>query len=119
MALFVVTIMIMILTSWTVNIENKSRVDLIARKYLLKMETEGYLTEEGKQNLLDELRENKMSDISLMGTSFSQVGYGKNIELSITGFLEIYHLEWVNLFSINKDNELIKVNKHLTSTAKY
>lgn len=119
MALFVVTIMVVILTSWVVNIENKNRVDLIARKYLLQMETEGYLTEGGKQGLLKELRENKMTNISLIGTSTSQVGYGNSIELHIRGSLEIHNLKWVDLFSIYKESASIEVNKYLTSTAKY
>ena len=119
MALFVVTIMVVILTSWVVNIENKNRIDLIARKYLLQMETEGYLTQEGEQSLLSELKENKMTNISLLGTSTSQVGYGNHIELHINGSLEIHNLKWVDLFSIHKDSANIEVNKYLTSTAKY
>lgn len=119
MTLFVVTIMIVILTSWVVNIENKNNIDLIARKYLLQMETEGYLTEEGKQSMLNELVENKMTNISLFGTSMSQVGYGNTIELHLKGSLEIYNFRWVDLFSVYKDSGNIEINKYLTSTAKY
>lgn len=119
MALIVIMAMSVIVTSWMANIDSKDRVDLIARKYLLQMETKGYLTGEGEAGLLSELAENKMTHVSLEGTSRAEVGYGNIIELHITGFLEIYNYQFLSLFQIHTGKNTIPIEKHLTSTAKY
>lgn len=119
MALIVMVIISVIMTSWMANIDDKDQIDLIARKYLLKMETEGYLTGQEEQNLLSELAENKMSSVSLNGTSRTEVGYGNVVNLHITGSLEIYNYQFLGLFQIHTGKSTIAIDKHLTSTAKY
>lgn len=49
------------------------------------METEGYLTPEDREALVSELQAEGLYDISLSGTTVSQVSYGDRIYLSITG----------------------------------
>lgn len=71
------------------NINRRSDADLIARKYLLKMETTGGLTKEQKQELIDELKTKGVINVDLTGTteitSTSNSNYGELITLNING----------------------------------
>ena len=60
-----------------------------AREYLLIMETEGYLTPADQASLIAELESEGLYNISLSGTTTSQVGYGDRIYLCITGTSQI------------------------------
>ena len=69
-------------------IHMKAEVGQIARKYILRMETIGYLAGSDSNNLTAELMEIGVEDINLDGTTFSPVGYGSAISLRITGKLK-------------------------------
>ena len=56
-----------------------------ARETLLIMETEGYLKPEDQQALIHELEGYGLYNISLSGTTTSEVDYGERIYLKITG----------------------------------
>ena len=61
----------------------------IERKYIFAMETEGYLTPEKEAELLNELSNLGVTDISLEGTSKSPVGYSEKIVLCVNGKLNV------------------------------
>lgn len=63
----------------------KLEVSQLSRRYILKMETEGYLMELEKQNLLEELRDLGVQNIDLNGTTTQPVAYGETITLKIRG----------------------------------
>ncbi len=69
-------------------VRRKAQVDQIARKYILRMETEGRLSDPDRILLIGELRETGLSEIDLGGTTFNQAGYGEEIVLQIRGILE-------------------------------
>ena len=56
-----------------------------AREYLLIMETEGYLKPEDAADLVAELNSYGLTNVSLSGTTMSEVDYGERIYLKITG----------------------------------
>lgn len=66
----------------------KASVSQISRQYILKMETYGYLTENDRDNLVRSLAEIGLENISLAGTDMSEVGYGNEINLYISGLAE-------------------------------
>ncbi len=68
-------------------IQQKADVDQIARRYILRMESEGGLTGEDKILLVDELEQMGVTQISLNGSTMAEAGYGTAIELHIHGFL--------------------------------
>ncbi len=68
-------------------IRQKEAVGQIARKYILRMETVGMLTEEDRQRLLLELEGMGLAQISLDGTTMCQSFYGDEIILIIRGVL--------------------------------
>ncbi len=63
----------------------KLEIGQISRKYILKMETEGYLREQDRVNLLKELKNVGMSAVDLSGTTLQPVTYGDAIYLKIQG----------------------------------
>ena len=67
------------------SISDKWRMNQVAREYMLLMETEGYLTAEDKAELIKELEACGLYNISLSGTTVSEVGYGNRIYLKISG----------------------------------
>ena len=66
-------------------LNSKAAVSQIARKYILRMETVGYLTENDRVELSRELTEVGVVDLDFTGTTLSQVDYGSPILLVIHG----------------------------------
>ena len=56
-----------------------------SRKYMLRMETRGYLEEVDRSSLEQELTALGLSDIDLSGTTLSPVAYGDVIVLHVKG----------------------------------
>lgn len=69
-------------------IHQKTAVGQLARKYILRMETVGYLTERDNTLLCAELNGIGVSEIDLEGTTMGEVPYGEPITLQITGKLK-------------------------------
>lgn len=65
----------------------KAEVSQIARKYILRMETVGRLTEEDRLALSWELESAGITELELDGTTTDRVGYGETIVLMIRGKL--------------------------------
>lgn len=66
-------------------ISDKWSMRQVAREYLLIMETEGYLKPEDAADLVAELNSYGLTNVSLSGTTMSEVDYGERIYLKITG----------------------------------
>lgn len=66
----------------------KVEVSQIARKYILRMETVGMLTDEDRAELCAELAAAGVTGLCLDGTTFSQAGYGEPIVLQVEGSLK-------------------------------
>lgn len=69
-------------------LQQKAEISQLARKYILRMETVGYLTAEDQTTLLQELDTMGVTEISLEGTTLNQLSYGTPITLVIGGRLE-------------------------------
>lgn len=68
-------------------LHEKTEINQIARKYILRMETIGMLTESDRLLLNRELESAGASDISLEGTTLERAGYGQEVVLRIRGKL--------------------------------
>lgn len=76
----------------------KTAVGQIARNYILRMETVGYLNKADEDLLKKELAECGVSEVSLLGTTRKQVNYGSEIKLHIQGKIKgEYHIEEIRL----------------------
>lgn len=66
-------------------IGRKTSAGQIARNYILRMETVGYLTQTDEETLREELVQNGITEIDLTGTSRERTSYGEEITLRIRG----------------------------------
>jgi hypothetical protein len=55
----------------------------IARKYMLRIESDGYLSPANQDRLVNELTETGLSSVNLQGTTVSAVGNGGDVFLTI------------------------------------
>ena len=76
------------------NIDRSSDIHHVARTYLLRMEADGYLTEENRNLMISELDALDMENIDLTGTSFTDVGYGNRIRLVIRGVVNLNDMDF-------------------------
>lgn len=63
----------------------KLEMSQVTRKYILRMETKGYLDAADKTGLLSELTALGVREIELEGTTLMAVGYGETIRLCVKG----------------------------------
>jgi len=68
-------------------LHQKDEMGQLARKYILKMETTGYLTVEDMLLLTDELEAMGVTEIQYGGNTVNAVPYGEAITLQIQGKL--------------------------------
>ena len=76
------------------NIDRSSDIHQVARTYLLRMEADGYLTDENRNLMISELEALEMENIDLTGTSFTDVGYGNQIRLVIRGVVNLKDIDF-------------------------
>ena len=69
-------------------ITQKQEVSQLTRKYILRMETVGYLTADDAAFFSNELSGIGISELSLEGTTMNRVGYGEPISLRVRGKLK-------------------------------
>lgn len=69
-------------------IYRKAEINQIARKYILRMETAGELTDADYISITRELESLGVTELSLTGTTIGRVSYGDPIVLLIRGKLE-------------------------------
>ncbi len=75
-------------------IDEKTEINQIARRYILRMETVGRLTETDTTLLCQELTALGASEVSLEGSTLVSAGYGEPIVLIIRGKLRgVYAFE--------------------------
>lgn len=67
------------------SISNKWQMRQVSREYMLLMETEGYLNATDKAAMITELESFGLKNITITGTTTSQVSYGETIYLKISG----------------------------------
>lgn len=72
-------------------LNQKENVGQLARKYILRMETVGYLTPEDRIQLTVELESAGVTEIDYEGTTLQETAYGSPITLQIAGRLKGEH----------------------------
>lgn len=116
--IFVITILFLALFLNYAQVVNQNKVERVYRKYLLRMEREGYLTAADKTSLITELEAVGLKNIDLSGTSMTAVGYGNEVRLCISGDLEIDKIEFVDGSPTRKKGD-IHIEIERTGTALY
>lgn len=81
----------------------KTEVGQLARKYILRMETVGYLTDDDGKLLREELEAAGATEINFEGSTVNPVNYGENIILQIEGKLGGKYVFWEKRTSTAKN----------------
>ena len=95
-----IVVIVLLAVLWTGSMISASTIDRssdihqVARTYLLRMEADGYLTEENRNRMILELEALDMENIDLTGTSFTDVGYGNRIRLVIRGVVNLKDIDF-------------------------
>ncbi len=99
----------------------KEDLDMVARKYLLRMETEGCLSSSGRAELQQTLADYGAENIDLTGSTLSEAGYGNAVYLEIqcTLPLEALNMAGGGMFDYVFEDAGFPVRIRMSSTAKY
>ena len=111
-------VMLVFFTGWMANLSARDYVYQLSRRYILQMETEGFLSSTMESSLRADLADAGMSNISLSGTTTSEVEYGNVIFLRITGDLDINSYSTTGFLRLVRNDATIPLNIELASTAK-
>ena len=111
-------VMLVFFTGWMANLSARDYVYQLSRRYILQMETEGFLSSTLESSLRADLADAGMSNISLSGTTTSEVEYGNVIFLKITGYLDINSYSTTGFLRLVRNDATIPLNIELASTAK-
>lgn len=111
-------VMLIFFTGWMANISARDNVYQLSRRYILRMETEGCLDSALESSLRADLTDAGMSNISLTGTTTSEVDYGNVIILKISGDLDINSYSTTGFLKLVRNNTTLPLNIELASTAK-
>ena len=95
-------------------------VKQISRKYMLTMETMGYLDAANRTSLMQDLSDLQVTDIDLTGSTMTDAGYGNAIYLQISCSLPIEQLNMAgnDMLQFMFDDGFIPINVSRMSTAK-
>ena len=97
----------------------KLQIGQIARKYILRMETVGYLTENDRTHMEQELQGIGVEQLDLSGTTLTQVTFGDPIYLVIKGQIPVQTISiGRDLFQTIFDRSLFDFEERKMSTAK-
>ena len=123
MSLVVVFALIFLMLAYlnlTAAINRKEDIDQLARRYILEMETIGYLSGSSQTQFVQQLHELGIENVDLSGTTVSQAGYGNPIYLYVQGSIPLRTLDNSsgNLFTFFLKDTTFPVEIRKMSTAK-
>jgi len=114
--MIIVCAMLVVIFGAFAGISNKWGMRQVAREYLLIMETEGYLSSTNQANLIAELEGYGLYNISLSGTTTSEVEYGERIYICISGTYDDNILSFAGGLSKVTENPVqITINRQSTA----
>ncbi len=100
-------------------LNSKSQIDQLARKYILRMETVGYLTVADRLEMTQELIALGAAELDYTGSTLNQVPYGSTISLVIRGKIPgRIVVTGSSLFDTTQETVLYEFAERRISTAK-
>lgn len=119
LTLFVVFFLLMTYINMSKAIEKKNAMDVLARQYIIRMETYGKLTESDRDDLKAQLESLGCANIDFTGTSLTEVGYGNTVVLCIKGTMPIGVLSWLDGLDTDFSTNMVPFSIYKASTGKY
>lgn len=119
LTVFVVFYLIILYLTVAQDLERKNNLDMLARQYIIRMETFGKLTSDDRDNLKAALEGMGCRNIDFSGTDMTEVGYGNPVNLSITGEIPTRRIVWLAGLNTGASDEYISFTIRKASTGKY
>ncbi|MBQ3899159.1 MAG: hypothetical protein II741_04870 [Lachnospiraceae bacterium] len=66
-------------------LKTREEISQIVRRYILVAETEGYLSNDERLKMTEELKLAGLTEIDLTGTTFTGAGYGNLVNVKVSG----------------------------------
>lgn len=117
LTIIIAAYIILSFTQYIIAFNKKDEIDLLARQYILRMETVGYLTPADETDLISKLEEIGLYNINLDGTTLAEVGYGEVIELHIKGDFDMDWYTMDNQMNTSSERDVLKINIVKASTS--
>lgn len=95
----------------------KSDINGVMRKYIIRMETYGYLTDDDETELLQELSDAGMTNIDISGTTMDEVEYGDTIYLYVKGSVATKRVTLSSFPDSIWQDKSISIDEKLSSTS--
>lgn len=116
-AILVMSFVFVFFISNVVPIKKSTDGEAIARKYMLKMEQNGYLTADNKTEMISDFNDIGINNIDISGTTLSQVNYGEDVYLCISYKYPVKSIGTGNGFipSFQNVDKTITIKKSSTS----
>lgn len=118
LTIMALAVMLLFFSGWMANISARDNVYQLSRRYILQMEAEGCLTSSMESRLRSDLTAAGMNNISLTGTTTSEVDYGNVIVLKITGDLKVNSYSMTGFLQLVRTDSTLPLDIELASTAK-
>lgn len=112
-----VSMLIVTYTDYIRVLDIKDEISLTMRKYIIRMETSGFLNVDDSNSLVKELNELGVKDVDLTGTTTDEVDYGDTIVLKVSGNLVVDTYNIISLFEGSDDTEIISISEMRSSTS--
>lgn len=117
-ALVGTAILCLVLFSYMDLLERKIDINQVSRRYILRMETAGYLTAQDRTALERELSELGVSGITFDGTTLSDAGYGNPVVLAFSGELHYQGIRLITMVQAREEALTVRIEERRVSTAK-
>lgn len=122
LAILVCTALSFMTINWTSQMTERRDIDSVLRTYILRMESRGYLSEEDKTSMIQELTDLGVTNITFGNTNIgllNRIPYGEKICLEVYGKVKNTTIKaYLNdLFS--KETTYINFHSIRTSTSKW
>lgn len=116
-AILSISVVFVFFISNIVPIKKSTDAEAIARKYMLKMEQNGYLAPDNKTAMISDFNDIGINNIDISGTTLNQVNYGEDVYLHINYKYPVKSIVTNNcIMPYFKDvDKTITINKSSTS----
>lgn len=96
LCVIIISVFCTLFTSWMANVANRDALNQITRKYILQMETTGYLTGDMKNEMTNELFLAGMRNIKIEPKTTqlaNKAEYGEDIYLVVSGYMPVFEYQ--------------------------
>lgn len=119
-AMTVLMSMMLFYVSAVAEVEKQMEISVLGRRYIMQMETKGFLSAEDGNRLKNELDLLGVYDLSFEGTTLSPAGYNKTVILSVQGKRVTNKIVGYKDFEFIRDESgFTEVGIYKKGTAKY